>query len=67
MIRKYGIEALTDSNIGTIDTIASKRDAIKAAIKAERSAYAAEIEAWLDSKDYRETNIAMRTNRAVGF
>ena len=48
-------------------TIASKQDAQNAAIREERSRYASEVEAWLDSKEYKATDIAMRTNRAVGF
>ena len=31
------------------------------------SQYRAEIEAYEDSRSFRETNIAMRVNRAVGF
>jgi hypothetical protein len=58
---------MLDANIARTFTIDSAQTAKNAAITAEQSAYASEIEAWLGSKEYRATDIAMRSNRAVGF
>ena len=47
--------------------VATPQAAIVAALTIERADYADELEAYLDSKSYKDTNIAMRTNRAIGF
>jgi len=57
----------TTSTIGRTYSITDSRSATIAAAECQQSAYAAEIAAYEDSKRFREINIEMRTNRAVGF
>jgi hypothetical protein len=58
---------LDRSNVARTFTIANGHDAARCATEVGQSAYAAEVQAYEDSRAFRETNITMRTNRAVGF
>lgn len=57
----------THGNVARQYNVTNDNDAIKAAIDHGQSRYAREIEEFFDDRKNRDLNIAMRTNRAVGF